>query len=116
MVRKPEVLSKFNLRDGGRGEVVFHYIMSAEEMMGHGPMFAKLVLKPGSKIGYHQHVGETEPYYILSGEGVFTDNDGSVTVVKPGDVCYIECNHSHSIENVSESVDLELMALIIKEQ
>ena len=115
MVRKPQVESKFRLRDG-KGEVEFHYIISAEEMMGHGPMFAKLVLKPGSSIGRHQHVGNKEPYYILSGTGLYTDNDGSVTTVGPGDVCYIDVGDFHGIENPSETEDLELIALILNEK
>lgn len=114
MVRKPETLSKFNLRDG-RGEVEFHYVMTEEEMMGHGSMYAKLVLKPDSSIGWHQHVGNTEPYYILSGSGKFTDNDKTETIVSAGDVCYIRPNEFHSIENLSLTQSLELMALILFE-
>ena len=114
MVRKPKVESKFNLRDG-KGEIEFHYILSPEEMMGHGPMFAKLVIKPGSSIGPHQHVDNTEPYFILAGEGRYTDNDGSVTMVGPGDVCAIPVGGSHSIENLSGTENLELIALIINE-
>ncbi|MGE4353004.1 MAG: cupin domain-containing protein [Oscillospiraceae bacterium] len=114
MVRKPQVESKFNLRDG-KGEVEFHYILSPDEMMGHGPMYAKLVLKPGSSIGWHQHIGNTEPYYIVAGEGRYTDNDGTVTTVKPGDVCAIPVGGHHSIENLSETDNLELLALILNE-
>ncbi|MGI6028965.1 MAG: cupin domain-containing protein [Candidatus Heteroscillospira sp.] len=114
MVRKPQVLTKSQLR-GGKGDVDFHYIISEEEMMGHGPMYAKLVLKPGSSIGWHQHVGNTEPYYVLSGQGRYTDSDGTVYTIVPGDVCYNKCGHSHSVENLSETEDLEIMALILNE-
>ena len=111
MVRKPQVESKFRLRDG-KGEVEFHYIISAEEMMGHGPMYAKLVLKPGSSIGRHQHVGNKEPYYILSGTGLYTDNDGSVTTVGPGDVCWTPDGEGHSLMCTSEE-PLEFIALVV---
>ena len=115
MVRKPTVLSKFNLREG-KGEVEFHYILSKDEMMGHGPTYARLVLKPGSSIGWHQHIGTMEPYYILSGTGAFIDDDGTTTVVGVDDVCYIEPNQSHSIENISNKEDLVLMALVLNDR
>ena len=114
MVRKPQVEIKSRLRDG-KGDVEFHYILSPEEMMGHGTMYAKLVLRPGCSIGWHQHTGNTEPYYILSGRGLFTDNDRTVTEVGPGDVCYIRVNDFHSIENTSDTENLELIALILNE-
>lgn len=82
--------------------------------MGHGRLYARIVLPPKSSIGWHQHVGETEPFYILKGEGDFIDNDRSVTRVRAGDVCLIQAGHWHSIENNSDS-DLEFMALIYNE-
>ena len=62
-------------------------------------------------IGWHEHHGETEPYYVLKGEGDFIDSDRSVVHVTAGDVCLIEEGCGHSIENNSDAV-LELMALI----
>ena len=68
----------------------FHHIVSEEELNGHGSMYAMAVLRPHSSVGWHQHVGNTEPYFILKGKGVFVDNDGTRTEVGPGDVCVIE--------------------------
>ena len=110
MVRKETYSEKENLR-GGKGVIRYYHVVSEEELNGHGRLFAKLVIPPGGSIGWHQHVDETEPYYILKGEGDFTDNDGTVTHVGPGDCCIIEVNESHSIENTGDE-DLELMALI----
>lgn len=113
MVRRPEVKVAEGLR-GGNGSVEFHYIVSEEELNGHGKMYAMLRIKPHSSIGRHQHVGNTEPYYILRGRGIFEDNDGTRTEVGPGDVCVIAFNESHSIENHTDE-DLDLMALIYNE-
>ena len=110
MVRKERYEVKEKLR-GGEGEVRYYHVLNEEELNGHGRMYARLVLPPGSSIGWHQHVGETEPYYILKGEADFTDNDGTVTAVGPGDCCIIEPDQSHSIVNTGAE-DLELMALI----
>ena len=114
MVRKPEVKVIEGLR-GGKGQVELHHIVSAQELNGHGTMYAMGVLKPGSSIGFHEHIGNTEPYYILKGKGIFTDNDQSRTEVGPGDVCYIEVGQGHALENASEEEDLVFMALIYNE-
>ncbi len=113
MVRNEIFETKRDLR-GGHGEVHFYHIMTKEELMGHGSMYARVVLPPGSSIGYHQHVGNTEPYYVLKGKAIFTDNDGTSTEVGPGDVCLIACGESHGMANVGEE-DFEMIALIINE-
>ena len=111
MVCKEERIIRTKMGGTGIGEVYMYEIATKEELLGHGRMFAKLVLPPGSTIGWHQHVGETEPYYILSGEGVFTDNDGTVTKVHAGDICKINVGDFHSLENHGTE-DLALIALI----
>ena len=113
MVRKENIVEVEGLR-GGKGSAEIHHILDKEELMGHGKMYARVVLRPHSSIGWHQHVGDTEPYLILKGEGVFIDNDRSETVVKPGDVCVINVGEWHSIENNTDQ-ELELMALVINE-
>lgn len=113
MVRKEELKVVEGLR-GGNGKVMIYHILPAEELLGHGTMYARVVLPPHSSIGWHQHVGNTEPYYIIKGEGVFTDNDKTRTVVRPGDVCTIECGQWHSMENNSEE-EMEMIALVINE-
>lgn len=113
MVRKAEIEIKKEVR-GGRGEVEFQHILSAKELNGHGSLYARVRLKPGCSIGFHQHIGNTEPYFILEGQGTFVDNDGSRTLVGPGDVCVIEVGQGHAMENNSDE-DLVFMALIYNE-
>lgn len=96
---------------GGEGTVEFYDIVSAEELYGHGRVYAKTVIKPHSSIGFHVHENETEPYFILEGNGVFVDNDMSRTEVGPGDVCVIEVGQGHAIENNTDE-DLVIMALV----
>ena len=111
MVRKAFLEKKEGLANG-RGPAEVYHIVPKEELYGHGRMYAKVVLSPGSTVGWHQHIGETEPYYILEGEGIFTDNDGSKTHVFPGDVCTILPGQWHSMENASQTESLAFMALI----
>lgn len=113
MVRKPIVKEVEGLA-GGKGTAIVHHIVPAEDLYGHGRMYAKVQLPPGASVGWHKHVGETEPYFILEGQGIFIDDDGSRNPVGPGDVCTIVPGQSHSIENASETEDLFFMALIHK--
>lgn len=111
MVRKADIVKLEGLA-GGVGGAELHHIVSEAEMCGAGHLYAKVVLYPGSTVGWHRHTGETEPYYILSGTGVFVDDDGSRNVVGPGDVCVIKEGQCHAIENTSTYMDLVFMALI----
>ena len=113
MVRKA-IIAEVEGLGKGVGQAVVHHIVKKDELYGHGRMYAKVVLKPGSTVGWHQHIDETEPYYILSGQGIFVDNDGSRNPVGPGDVCTILPGQYHSLENASQTEDLEFMALIHK--
>nr|MBQ6739973.1 hypothetical protein [Synergistaceae bacterium] len=68
MVRR-ENLVEVNGLAGGKGVARVHHIVSLEELLGHGRLYARVILPPGASVGWHQHVRDTEPYYILSGEG-----------------------------------------------
>ncbi len=98
---------------GGQGEVQITHILEREknEFANKGRLYAKNVLKPGTSIGLHEHVGDFEAYYILSGEGTVDDN-GQKTVVTPGDLMLTRNGEQHSIENTGDT-DLVFMALIL---
>ena len=99
---------------GGKGSAEMYHVVPKDSSSDTVRLFANIVLHPLSSIGRHQHVGETEPFYILSGEGLFTGNDGVGAVVHAGDVCLIEPGDYHSIENLSATEDLSIMAVIYK--
>lgn len=101
MIRKEECQIVPNL-GGGKGDAKVYHIQTKEELGKVGRLYAKVVLEPGCSVGWHQHKGETEPYYILDGEGTFIDHDGSKTLVHAGDICTIEDEQFHSIENNSD--------------
>ncbi|MBQ7372088.1 MAG: cupin domain-containing protein [Blautia sp.] len=114
MVRK-ENLEIVEHLAGGKGTAYVYHVVGKSELLGHGSLYARVVLPPGASVGWHQHVHDTEPYYILKGQGDFIDTWRNVTKVGPGDVCLIEVGHYHSLENNYEE-DLEFMALIYNEQ
>jgi mannose-6-phosphate isomerase-like protein (cupin superfamily) len=98
---------------GGKGEVEMRQLLEADkdEFNGKGRLFAHNVLKPGTSIGWHQHVGDSEAYYILRGQALVNDNGTEVTV-SAGDVVLTQDGEYHSIENNGDQ-DLEFIALIL---
>lgn len=98
---------------GGKGEMQMTHFLEVEkdEFKGKGRLFAKNVLKPGCSVGLHEHIGDSETYVILSGEGQVNDN-GELTFVKSGDVIITGSGEKHSIENTG-TCNLELLALIL---
>ena len=72
-----------------------------------------VTLPPGSSIGYHQLVGETETYFVVEGNGIFTHN-GLESPIGPGEVGLMEVGDYHGIENTGDT-DLKMVALIWKE-
>ena len=97
---------------GGPGETEMHRILlGTDEMYGKGRLFNHVVLHPGCTLGWHVHDGDSETYYILRGEGEYSDN-GTLTTIGAGDVTFVGSGEGHSIRNIGES-DLEFIALIL---
>ncbi len=98
---------------GGKGEVVKKHILEADKLNDKTRMFAEIVLAPGCSIGYHEHHGESETYYILAGTGVYDDN-GKTREVVQGDVTFTPSGKGHGIENAGTE-NLVFIALILKD-
>ena len=97
---------------GGQGQAkMFRILEGADEMYGKGRVFNHLFLEPGCEIGWHVHHGDGETYYILKGQGEYSDN-GTVTTLGPGDVAFVDDGEGHSLKNVGQE-PLEAIALIL---
>jgi mannose-6-phosphate isomerase-like protein (cupin superfamily) len=96
------------------GEGIYYRERFAEgEALGNAiSTFARIIVPAGTRMGYHQHVGDFEFYYILKGEGEYNDN-GTIVPCKPGDVFKCEDGGWHCIIN-NGSEDIEFVALIVK--
>lgn len=103
-----EVLPK---RFGGKGELHMTKLLETDQFQGKGRLFARNVLPPGSSLGWHQHTGDIEAYYILSGVGTVDDN-GTKKQVAAGDLVFTDNGEFHSIENTG-SDNLEFIALVL---
>lgn len=107
-----EVTVREHMR-GGDGQVESQCVVPSDKLL-HSRLFAKLTLNEGCSIGEHQHSGEIEYYYILSGNGIVTEADGDHPVAK-GDVVITGWGNSHAIRN-SGKAPLELLAFISVEK
>ena len=86
-------------------------LLTPEQMGGKCRMFAKVSILPGHTLAAHEHHGESEAYYILSGKGIYED-DGRKMPALPGDCFFCEDGHSHGIACDGEE-PVEFIALII---
>ena len=96
---------------GGAGYILKEELIKGEQLGAYCKMFNEVTLKPGCEIGYHEHHGESETYYILQGQGEYNDN-GTYRSVKSGDITFTPDNHGHGLKNTGDT-DLVFMALII---
>lgn len=113
MIKKAAELSRSlepNLK-GGKDTVRLIHFLDVENAYGTGRLFGISVIPPGGSIGYHQHSGDFEIYYILKGCARVVD-DGVEGWLEPGDAMLCRDGHSHSIEN-AEDTDLEYVAVIL---
>ena len=73
--------------------------------------FALAKLIPGEEVEFHIHEGESEQYYIISGEGEYNDN-GKIIPICPGTSTFTPSGEGHGIKNTG-SESLKFIALII---
>ena len=97
--------------NGGKGQVVIKHILDEKELNGKCKMFAEVTIAPGCSLGYHEHHNESETYYIIKGEGEYSDN-GELRRVTVGDRTFTPDGCGHGISNTGNE-DLVFMALII---
>ena len=112
-IKKAGTLTEITLDHPFNGDGVSHAIKMLEddEFTGAGRLYNIVTFPPHCSIGYHQHINESETYYILKGKGIFND-DGIETEVGEGDVMYTGPGHSHGLANAGDE-DLVISALVI---
>lgn len=96
---------------GGDGEVQISHILGSKELNGKCGLYASVTIQPGSSLGYHMHHGESETYYVVSGEGEYDDN-GKTRKIKAGDVTFTPSGSGHALMCLGEC-PIVFMALII---
>ena len=114
MIRRASECSveyKEDMREGNGTIELTSLIGSPAELYEKGRLFSKITVKPGCSIGYHVHEGESELFFFIRGNGIYSDN-GTPVKVSAGDVAICPAGEGHSISNESDEV-LEMVALIV---
>ncbi|MDR1855697.1 MAG: cupin domain-containing protein [Desulfovibrio sp.] len=98
---------------GGKGILYGRYAFERNTPPEANPVreIGWLKLKPGDAIGFHKHDVNEDVYIIISGKGVFTDNDGKKYDVGPGDVTIAKIGQAHALENTGKE-DLVFISVI----
>ena len=78
-------IKKVENMHGGEGHVIIKRLLDEKQLNGKCGLYAEVTIEPGCSLGYHEHHGESETYYILSGKGIYSDN-GTLRMVEAGDV------------------------------
>lgn len=116
MIRRAEDMVK-EIRDrmrGGSGQVTITRLLERGDYKGNSRLLAKITLNEGCSVGYHEHVDEEEIFYVIQGQGIFTDSsDGRETILRPGDAAVTLGGQSHAISNPGTE-PLELVAVILQ--
>lgn len=76
-------------------------------------LFSLVQVKPGEEVEYHMHAGESETFFILSGQGIYNDN-GKELELAPGMVTFTPSGQGHAIKNTGSDM-LAFIALIVVE-
>lgn len=98
---------------GGEGYILKQPIIKDGQLGEHCRMFSEVTLHPGCEIGYHEHYGETETYYLTKGSGIYKDNESEYPV-EAGDVTFCRSGGGHGLKNTGDQ-DLVFTALILAE-
>ena len=97
---------------GGAGHVLMEALLNEEERGEHCRIFSQVTIEPGCELGYHEHHGETETYYVLSGSATYMDNDKEYEI-KTGDVTFCKDGDGHGIKNHGTE-PIVFVALVLK--
>ena len=96
----------------GEREIVKAEHANGGDLGEHCRMFSKVTIPPQCELGYHEHHGESETYYLLTGKGMYSDN-GKEVPAEAGDVFFCDDGNGHGLKNTGEE-DLTFVALILK--
>lgn len=115
LLNRTEMTSEIreNMR-GGKAYADIRFLLDDDSLPTHCRLFSEILLPPGGSIGLHEHVGETEIFYMLEGEARADDN-GMDVMLRAGDVLTTGGGASHSIENVGTG-NCRFVAVIMTEK
>ena len=96
--------------DGGLGNFEMRHLITRNELPPHVRLICEVIIEPGEICASHQHVGDTEIYYILSGKAEYEGAEGT-SILEPGDATVCYDGESHAIKCLGDET-LKFLAFI----
>ena len=96
---------------GGKGNIALCHLLEQEQLAPHSRLLSRVIVQPGSSMGFHIHHDEGEFFYILSGVARISDGSEEI-LLYPGDTFFTASGEGHSIEASGDEA-LEYLALIL---
>ena len=90
-------IKREKLGGSGKGHALA-FPIAIPDQDGAFTMTTRLELEPGASVGYHLHADNEEVYFIMSGEGLYTE-ENETQHVKAGDIMLCRMGRSHGIGN-----------------
>lgn len=95
----------------GVGEILIEKILD-EELADKCGLYARVTIPAGSVLGYHEHHGNGESYFVLSGEAIYDDN-GVKRIIRSGESTWTPDGSGHGVDNSQGKEPIVFMALIV---
>lgn len=96
---------------GGSGTVKLEHIWKkGDGLRSNVRMYSRIVLEPGTSIGYHVHENEEEIFFVVSGRAEADDN-GAKVILETGDSIVTRGGEGHAIACLGDQ-PLVLLAII----
>ncbi len=96
---------------GGEGEVLVKDL-TAGSKPANVLVCSELTLFKGCSVGYHEHRGDSEILYIVSGKGVYSSSYATRATVHAGDALVCLSGGSHALAN-EEDEPLKCISFIV---
>ncbi len=105
-------MKTMTLQSANGGEPILVEKVLDEELGEKCGLYARVTIPAGSVLGYHEHHGNGESYYVLSGGAVYDDN-GAKRAIGPGDSTWTPDGSGHGVDNSEGREPFVFMALIV---
>ena len=100
---------------GGTGAVDLYEIWENSDFKSDVDFFDRVVVPPGSTVGFHKHGKNEEMYIVLEGTGLMKIENKEISVSK-GDMILNPVGGRHGlVNNSSENIDLLVVQISIDE-
>ena len=98
-----ELKAEVKLNNEGKEKMFKTNLADFENWDPRIKFFSLVSVNPGEEVYYHEHEGDSETYYFLSGKGIFNDN-GKEVEIQPGMVTYTPSGKGHSVKNTGNEI------------